>query len=213
MDYAKLKRQMLQEILAAQGRAAGTQPKANLIATLMEDGLQSGGAVAPQLEVEKDDFDNEMACLFAYYLGSPSQEIMARTISEVQTYILAANVFRAVSADGLRDYDLVKKVLLARYAVTPNAYRRKFLGRQDFHAEWDCHLTRVAKNWMNSQDTKSPKAILKLFLLEQFYNGLSTEVHEWVRDYPHRINCSSSNRVRHGWRRSSLSGSGDCHIA
>ncbi|KAM9329490.1 uncharacterized protein PAF06_003128 [Gastrophryne carolinensis] len=55
-----------------------------------------------------------------------------------------SDAFRAISDADLPHYHLVKEALLARYAVTPEAYRRRFRESQkkggDSYTEWACRL-------------------------------------------------------------------------
>uniref|UniRef100_A0A8C5LQY2 CCHC-type domain-containing protein n=1 Tax=Leptobrachium leishanense TaxID=445787 RepID=A0A8C5LQY2_9ANUR len=83
-------------------------------------------------------------------------------------------------------YERVKEHLLARYALTPEAYRVRFRalrrGTQDSYAEWGHRMQQALRSWIQGCQATQPDQIIQLLLLEQFYNYSPPEVRDWVRD-------------------------------
>lgn len=98
----------------------------------------------------------------------------------------AAEAYRAVPDSAIHDYERVRDILLARYAVTPEAYRRKFRGlrkgNRDSYAEWAFRMHRAALSWMQGCQAKTLEDAIQLLLLEQFFEHTPTETRNWVRD-------------------------------
>ncbi|XP_044132985.1 uncharacterized protein LOC122925703 isoform X1 [Bufo gargarizans] len=98
----------------------------------------------------------------------------------------AAEAYRTIPDTEIRNYSRVKEVILARYAMTPEAYRRRFRelkkAEKDSHAEWACRLQRAALGWVQANQAQSMEDLLQMLLLEQFYDGIPADLQEWVRD-------------------------------
>ncbi|MEE6527042.1 hypothetical protein FKM82_028092 [Ascaphus truei] len=80
--------------------------------------------------------------------------------------------------DDAKDYPVVKEVLLARYAITPETYRTQFRamnkGCQDTHLEFMSRLEHQSKQWMAGCEVTTFKALHGLMVKEQFMlKGLS----------------------------------------
>ncbi|XP_044146655.1 uncharacterized protein LOC122935008 [Bufo gargarizans] len=98
----------------------------------------------------------------------------------------AAEAYRTVPDEDIRNYHKVKQAILARYAITSEAYRLKFRDikkqTKDSHTEWAHQLQRAAKGWMEATRVTTMEEMFQLIVMEQFFNGLTTELQNWVRD-------------------------------
>ena len=98
----------------------------------------------------------------------------------------ASEAFRAIPEEKITSYQAVKDALLARYAVTPEAYRRRFreTNKQvgDSYVEWACRVHRTAAHWMAGCQAVTGEEVLQVFLLEHCFDRLPAGVQEWVRD-------------------------------
>uniref|UniRef100_A0A8C5N2U2 CCHC-type domain-containing protein n=1 Tax=Leptobrachium leishanense TaxID=445787 RepID=A0A8C5N2U2_9ANUR len=98
----------------------------------------------------------------------------------------AAEAYRAVADEDCMVYERVKEHLLARYALTPEAYRDRFRalkkGTHDSYVEWGHRMQQVVRSWIQGCQATHPDQIIQLLLLEQFYNYSPPEVRNWVRD-------------------------------
>ncbi|XP_040182571.1 uncharacterized protein LOC120915831 [Rana temporaria] len=98
----------------------------------------------------------------------------------------AAEAYRAVPDTAIHDYARVKDILLARYAVTPETYRKKFRALRkrgrDSYTEWAFRMYRAAQNWIQGCQATTLEEVLQLFLLEQFFDHTPADTKDWVRD-------------------------------
>ncbi|KAM4651996.1 uncharacterized protein O3C94_014325 [Discoglossus pictus] len=259
IDFATLKRSTLKDLLEARGIQASNKKKAVLITELMEEYRMDGDSVPEQGDSgensEQVEFRRQVQFRLSFYGEQPSTEIISRTMTEVQEFMLrkqtaperssainmpqegkpkipyqafktyveaeedidaflqdferlcalhristedwvpilagrltgrAAEAYRTVPNEEIRNYNKVKEIILARYAITPEAYRRRFRDlkkvEKDSHAEWACRLQRAALGWVQASKARSMEDVIQMMLLEQFYEGVTGEVQEWVRD-------------------------------
>ncbi|KAM4707199.1 LOW QUALITY PROTEIN: uncharacterized protein O3C94_004274 [Discoglossus pictus] len=259
IDFATLKLSTLKDLLEARGIQASNKKKAVLITELMEEYRMDRDSVPEQGDSgensEQVEFRRQVQFRLSFYGEQPSTEIISRTMTEVQEFMLrkqtaperssainmpqegkpkipyqafktyveaeedidaflqdferlcalhristedwvpilagrltgrAAEAYRTVPNEEIRNYNKVKEIILARYAITPEAYRRRFrdlkkVGK-DSHAEWACRLQRAALGWVQASKARSMEDVIQMMLLEQFYEGVTGEVQEWVRD-------------------------------
>ncbi|KAM4652272.1 LOW QUALITY PROTEIN: uncharacterized protein O3C94_014641 [Discoglossus pictus] len=103
----------------------------------------------------------------------------------------AAEAYRTMPDEDSRDYQKVKQAILDRYAITPEAYRQRFREsrktEKDTHMEWAHRLTRAGKGWVQAAQATTVEDMLQLLLLEQFFQGLTPHLQNWLRDRKPRI--------------------------
>ncbi|KAM4622271.1 uncharacterized protein O3C94_020089 [Discoglossus pictus] len=103
----------------------------------------------------------------------------------------AAEAYRTMPDEDSRDYQKVKQAILDRYAITQEAYRQRFREsrktEKDTHMEWAHRLTRVGKGWVQAAQATTVEDMLQLLLLEQFFQGLTPDLQNWLRDRKPRI--------------------------
>ncbi|KAM4622286.1 uncharacterized protein O3C94_020107 [Discoglossus pictus] len=103
----------------------------------------------------------------------------------------AAEAYRTMPDEDSRDYQKVKQAILDRYAITPEAYRQRFREsrktEKDTHMEWTHRLTRAGKGWVQAAQATTVEDMLQLLLLEQFFQGLTPDLQNWLRDRKPRI--------------------------
>ncbi|KAM4637041.1 LOW QUALITY PROTEIN: uncharacterized protein O3C94_018089 [Discoglossus pictus] len=103
----------------------------------------------------------------------------------------ATEAYRTMPDEDSRDYQKVKQAILDRYAITPEAYRQRFRERRktekDTHMEWAHRLTRAGKGWVQAAQATTVEDMLQLLLLEQFFQGLTPDLQNWLRDRKPRI--------------------------
>ncbi|XP_073520136.1 uncharacterized protein [Phyllobates terribilis] len=114
----------------------------------------------------------------------------------------AADAYRTVSDQDCMDYKRVKEVILARYALTPEAYRQKFRKttkrETDTHAEWACKLWQSRLQWVQGSKADTKEDVLQLIMLERFFY--------WVNSRDARM-ASGLTDEHYDARRAQLSGS------
>ncbi|CAJ0937133.1 unnamed protein product [Ranitomeya imitator] len=153
-----------------------------------EESQQAGGAQAfDQLGEAEEDIDGflqdfERQC--ALHQVKPEGQVQILAASKLTGR--AADAYHTVPDEDCMDYERIKEVILARYALTPEAYRQKFRGLikrvTDTHAEWASKLRQSLLQWVQGSQATTKEDILQLFLLERFFNGLTPETQEWLRD-------------------------------
>ncbi|KAM4702006.1 LOW QUALITY PROTEIN: uncharacterized protein O3C94_002931 [Discoglossus pictus] len=103
----------------------------------------------------------------------------------------AAEAYRTMPDEDSRDYQKVKQAILGRYAITPEAYRQRFREsrktEKDTHMEWAHRLSRAGKGWVQAAQATTVEDMLQLLLLEQFFQGLTSDLQNWLRDRKPRI--------------------------
>ncbi|KAM4710135.1 LOW QUALITY PROTEIN: uncharacterized protein O3C94_000139 [Discoglossus pictus] len=103
----------------------------------------------------------------------------------------ASEAYRTMPDEDSRDYQKVKQAILDRYAITPEAYRQRFREsrktEKDTHMEWAHRLTRAGKGWVQAAQATTVEDMLQLLLLEQFFQGLTPDLQNWLRDRKPRI--------------------------
>ncbi|KAM4677976.1 LOW QUALITY PROTEIN: uncharacterized protein O3C94_009982 [Discoglossus pictus] len=101
-----------------------------------------------------------------------------------------AEAYRTMPDEDSREYQKVKQVILDRYAITLEAYRQRFQEsrkmEKDTHMEWAHRLTRAGKGWVQAAQATTVDDMLQFLLLEQFFQGLTPYLQNWLRDQkPH----------------------------
>ncbi|KAM4663490.1 uncharacterized protein O3C94_011742 [Discoglossus pictus] len=103
----------------------------------------------------------------------------------------ASEAYRTMPDEDSGDYQKVKQAILDRYAITPEAYRQRFREsrktEKDTHMEWSHRLTRAGKGWVQAAQATTVEDMLQLLLLEQFFQGLTPDLQNWLRDRKPRI--------------------------
>ncbi|PIO14719.1 hypothetical protein AB205_0152450 [Aquarana catesbeiana] len=158
----------------------GPNPRAEIIDRVIS-AVKANWLQQKEKEIDGYHADFERQCALNRVLTEEWVTILSGKLSG-----WASEAFRAIPDEEIMNYGLVKEALLARYAIiTPEAYQRRFreLSKQtgDSYTEWAC-LHRTASHWVAGCQAVSREGVLQLFLLEHFFDKLSPEVREWVRD-------------------------------
>jgi len=99
----------------------------------------------------------------------------------------ALKVFSAMPIGEIKDFDALKKALLAAYELTPEVYRKKFrtLTKQtsDTYADFTFKLNNEFKRWLQGLNAyDNIEALRQVFLIEQFMENLPTDMKLWLVD-------------------------------
>ncbi|PIO35435.1 hypothetical protein AB205_0055180 [Aquarana catesbeiana] len=204
-QYGRLKLSSLKDLLENRGRPANNPEIIDRVIVAVDaNWLQQRGAAAAGVttapterrKVHFSAFKNFIEAegeIDGYLADFERQCALHRVPTEEWVTILSGKLsgrtseaFRAIPDEDIMNYGLVKEALLGRYAVTPEAYRRRFRETSkrtgDSYTEWACRLHHTASHWVTGCQAVSGEEVLQLFLLEHFFDKLSPEVREWVRD-------------------------------
>lgn len=84
----------------------------------------------------------------------------------------AAEAYRALPDEEIADYNRVKEVILARYAITPEANRRRFRDTKKqekySYTEWACRMQRAALAWVHASQVFQQRKLPSWFYWNNF---------------------------------------------
>ncbi|KAM4676056.1 LOW QUALITY PROTEIN: uncharacterized protein O3C94_008702 [Discoglossus pictus] len=105
----------------------------------------------------------------------------------------ASEAYRTMPDEDSRDYQKVKQAILDRYAIT--RFRESRKTEKDTHMERAHRLTRAGKGWVQAAQATTVEDMLQLLLLEQFFQGLTPDLQNWLRN---RKPCILTDAARWG---------------
>ena len=89
----------------------------------------------------------------------------------------ALEVYHTLPASEARDYKVLKREILKRYSLTPEAYRQKFRKacreENETYRDFAYKLKREFSRWCESEGVDSFEGLQELLILEQFKNSAS----------------------------------------
>lgn len=90
------------------------------------------------------------------------------------------SVYLSLENDTKKEYQAVKREVLKAYEITGESYRRKFRntrnGPDQHYLEYSRQLSKLMEKWWRFQDIKAIEDAKRVFLLEQFLEGVPTDV-------------------------------------
>lgn len=92
----------------------------------------------------------------------------------------AQRAFSKLSIDEIRDYDVLKLVILQEYELVPEAYRKRFRScvkrNNDSFTDFAAFMSSNFEKWLRSVNaTDDIEVIKEVFLIEQFYERVSDD--------------------------------------
>ncbi|XP_075773916.1 uncharacterized protein LOC142825738 [Pelodiscus sinensis] len=84
------------------------------------------------------------------------------------------------------DYNRVKEALLHKFGLTPEMYRKKFRGVQkgpwETYVDLASRLAQYGRKWVSGVGAQTAEELLKLVLMEQFYEACPPKLRLWLKD-------------------------------
>ena len=97
----------------------------------------------------------------------------------------AREAFMRMSPDATGQFSEVKKAILSRYDLSPEAYRKKFRGSKkdgnETFKEWGIRCRKYFEHWVGSS-LKTAEELVELMIIEHLLNYTTPELQLWLRD-------------------------------
>jgi len=100
----------------------------------------------------------------------------------------AARAYSKLTLHECGDYDVVKDRILNAYEHVPEYYKNKFRfckkREHDSHTDYAQHVSIMCDRWLRAAGADDFDKLKELVMLEQFYNGVSSEVKVFLLEKP-----------------------------
>lgn len=119
-------------------------------------------------------------------LNSIPREIWANKLAPLLTGKAKA-IYSNMSLNDCRSYERIKEVLLERFMLSPEAYRKKFRtwerSPKESYTEWVAEITDHAKRWLEGKDAfENPNRLFDILILEQIFEIIPKDMKIWLLD-------------------------------